>query len=78
MHLGKRKREDDIGGKIIVPQKQVVGNAKKQKRIIQTNKQTLKRDIQKFGIGNVVTECSSEHIEEDVQVAANILRDICK
>ena len=65
------------GTKVIVPQQEVKGSKKKQKTIINRNKQAVKRDATRFnGKDNVTTECTGDKIEEDVKLAG-VQRDLC-
>ena len=64
------------GTKVIVPQQEVKGTKKKQKTIINRNKQKVKRDAVKFnGRENLTTECQGE-VEKDVKLAG-VQRDLC-
>ena len=79
----KRKRDDESGllppgTKVIVDQDtRVVNNKKKQKLIDQRNKQKVKRDAQRFGADNVVTDCDGD-IQKSVEVQKGVVRDLCK
>ena len=65
------------GTKVIVPQQEVKGTKKKQKTIINRNKQKVKRDAVKFnGRENLTTECKGDNIEKDVKLAG-VQHDLC-
>jgi len=71
------KRIVPPGTKVIVPQQPVVGSKKKQKTIINRNKQAVKRDANRFdGKENLTIECEGDNIEKDVKLAG-VQRDLC-
>ena len=65
------------GTKVIVPQADVKGNKKKQKLIVQRNKQKVKRDAKRFGEGNVTTAADCEGTVEKAVKIAGVKRDLC-
>lgn len=63
------------GAKVIVELQTEVG--KKRKLIAQRNVQKVKRDIQRFGEGNVVTECDDGNVVKQQKLAPKVIRDLC-